>query len=93
MEIKIKYSKNIEGREPIHINELCRNCKLFRSNTILNNGYGCLEQDKDEPGKCYAFDCPIAWRMEKEDWEERSEDPEAYDDEWVVPYREVESII
>lgn len=45
-------------------------------------------------GKCYAFSCPKASRMEAEDWEERGENPESYDQDWVLPHQnEAETII
>lgn len=94
MEVKIIYSSLESPVEPESINELCRKCKLFRGNTNLNNGYGCLEQDKDYPGKCYSFDCPIAYPMDAEEWEELGESPDGYEpEEWVRQYRKVDRIV
>jgi hypothetical protein len=57
------------------------NCGLFNSETDLNNGYGCRSESKykDEPGKCYQWDCPLCYsadlsdlkkfdKQEYEDW-------------------------
>lgn len=51
------------------INNLCQECRLFTFETDLNNGYGCLSKskDKNEPGKCYAFDCPLAYTASLKD--------------------------
>ena len=44
------------------INNLANVCGLFTSDTDLNNGYGCKSKsnEKDHPGCCYDFDCPLA---------------------------------
>lgn len=53
--------KNIKP-ELIYLDDLVLKCGLFTSDTDLNNGYGCKSKSKikDEPGKCYGFDCPLA---------------------------------
>jgi len=58
-------------KEPIiiHVNDLAMECGLFTSETELNGGYGCLSKSKqkDEPGKCYAWDCPLGYEADLED--------------------------
>ena len=81
--------------EAIHINDLCRRCGYFEPNTLVNSGYGCNHPDQQEiensdrsnfkdQGKCYAHSCPLGDRMDAQDWKERGEDPESYDDEWIL---------
>jgi hypothetical protein len=45
----------------VHIDNFVQVCGMFGNNG-LNNGYGCLSKDesKDEPGYCYAWNCPLA---------------------------------
>ena len=86
----------------IHINDLLNKCGLFDPETELNGGYGCLSKSKEksEPGKCYAFDCPIAWEADLEDFKKYDQDLyEQYKDDqydpseqganWVIQYREI----
>ncbi len=53
----------------VHIDTLCQECGLFKPNSELNGGYGCLSRskEKDEPGKCYDFDCPLAYPASLDD--------------------------
>lgn len=90
MELSITYKDLAKPLRPVHIDDLCRNCKLFRQTNILNNGYGCLEQDKGYPGRCHSFDCPIAYEMDKEDFE--GSDIEQQDD-MVIQYKEVTRVV
>jgi len=72
----------------IDLDELTKVCGYFgdthyRNGRLKNNGYGCKHRGKkDEPGKCYSFDCPVAVEV---DYEEMLElDPELakeYEDE------------
>ena len=54
------YRKVTPYRESIFT--LSQYCGLFNPDTDLNNGYGCrsTSKDKQEPGCCYAWDCPLA---------------------------------
>lgn len=56
--------------ELIHIDELIKVCGHFTWDTELNGGYGCnhTSPSKQEVGKCYAFDCPIAYMADLEDF-------------------------
>ena len=64
--------RNIEP-QAIYIDTLTAECGLFTSKTDLNNGYGCRSKskDKEHPGCCYTFDCPLGYEMVDEDplWE------------------------
>ena len=86
----------------VHIDNLMQDCGLFNGNTDLNNGYGCKSKSKDkqEPGACFAFDCPLAWEADLEDmkkydqhlydeYKEETYDPIDVGAGWVVQFREV----
>ena len=51
------------------------NCGLFDEDTELNNGYGCRSRSKmkSEPGKCYAWDCPLGYCPDLDDLEKLDE--------------------
>jgi hypothetical protein len=81
--------------EPIHIHNLTNKCGFFTSDTQLNGGCGCNHKNQTEwdmengkkQGKCYTHSCPIAWTMEKEDWEDLGKDPTFYTEgEWLVKF-------
>ena len=57
------------------IYNLCQECGLFTCETDLNNGYGCLSKskDKEESGKCYIWDCPLAYSADLKDIKEHDE--------------------
>ena len=48
---------------------LAKTCGLFNPDTELNNGYGCRSRSKEkqEPGCCYAWDCPLASESDEMD--------------------------
>lgn len=77
-------------QQPMSINELANKCGLFNEDTDLNNGYGCLESNKDEPNKCYAWDCPLAHTIDKEDCDKKRLNYSWLDDsDNVIQYRKV----
>ena len=52
----------------IDINVLAEECGLFFIADI-NGGYGCRSRSKNKqmPGACYAFDCPLAVEADEQD--------------------------
>jgi hypothetical protein len=87
--------KKIE-RQLVSINDLCGICGLFTNQTDKNGGYGCKSKSKDkqELGCCYAWDCPLAYVADLEDFKKYNKDlyNEYTEDEncdWVVQYREI----
>jgi hypothetical protein len=74
----------------MHINELSSNCGLSKLD------YRCRSQSKykQEPGRCFAWDCPLAWEADLNDL--KVYDLFLYDEyakggyevvDWVVQYR------
>jgi hypothetical protein len=53
--------------ECMHIDCLTRECGMFTSDTMENNGYGCrAPQNTEAPGCCQKFACPIAIECDEE---------------------------
>ncbi|WP_299673292.1 hypothetical protein [uncultured Tenacibaculum sp.] len=48
----------------ITLNELTAECGYFTSDTNLNNGYGCKE---NESKTCHAYNCPVAHQLDYND--------------------------
>lgn len=77
-----------------HIDNLAQSCGMF---TTKNGTYGCKSKwnHKQEPGCCYAFDCPLASVADLEDlknhdailYEQYKNGDEITD--WVVQYRKI----
>jgi hypothetical protein len=97
--------KKIE-QELLQLDALANECGFFTSDTDRNNGYGCTLPDnipgfqKQEPGCCFGFDCPLAWEAHRDDLKKHDEGLyEEYKDEeygpeecgsgWMIKYREV----
>ena len=76
----------------------------YRDGSVKNNGYGCTHRgNKDEPGKCSGFDCPVAVEASynelleldpdlAKEYEYKTKeycfDPDAgLDNEWMVVWR------
>lgn len=89
--------KKVE-KQLLHIDALASVCEMFVSGSKKNGGYGCKSKSKDKqmPGCCYAFDCPLAYEADIEDLKDF--DPILYDQykndeygihDWVVQYREL----
>ncbi len=81
----------------IHIDSLAQECGLFTSKTNQNGGYGCKSRSKEkqEPGCCYVFDCPLAHPADIEDLREYDNDLyEQYKNgdeitDWVIQHSEL----
>lgn len=82
------------------IDDLSTECGLFHTGpNVKNGGYGCASRSKDkqEPGCCFAFDCPLAHQADLEDlkkhddvlYEQYKDEPGADEScgDWVVQYR------
>jgi len=85
----------------IDIDNLSGECGLFcTGDNIPNGGYGCASKfkNKQEPGCCNSWDCPLAYNatiddLKKHDsilYEQYKDDPWAHEDcgDWMVKYRE-----
>ena len=86
----------------IPIETLIKGCGLFNEDIDSNDGAGCLSKSKNKqhPGRCSTFDCPLAYEANLEDMKEYDKDLyEEYKQEefdpiemgagWMVQYREV----
>ena len=90
----------------IHLDDLVRRCGYFgttRRGEENNNGYGCTHRgNKDYPGECHGFCCPIAVdasyndlleldpELAKEyEYQLEHKDPEedGLDSDWMVVWR------
>lgn len=66
----------IKKGEVVHIDQLVRECGWFQGGTEANNGYGCSHPCQEErdgetnQGCCFAFSCPLAWRLHPDQEEE-----------------------
>ena len=80
--------------------KLSGRCGLFNGDTDLNNCYGCKSRskNKEEPGKCFTWACPLGYTTSLDDLKEHDidlyneyknggHDPEQSD--WMIQYREV----
>jgi len=90
-----------------HMDNLIKSCGLFNRDTELNGWYGCKSKSKEksEIGKCYGFDCPLAYTADLKDmkehdidiyneWKEdcenlNSDSPDDCGSEWVIQWREI----
>lgn len=88
----------------IHLDDLIKRCGYFgetkyRNGHLKNNGYGCKHRgNKDEPGKCFAWDCPVAINADYEDlleldpelakeYKEEQKEHGFIESEWMVVWR------
>jgi len=92
----------------IHLDDLVRRCGYFattkyRDGSWKNNGYGCTHRgNKDEPGKCFSFCCPVAYEASYNDLleldsylakeyeyqlEYKDPEEESLDSEWMVVWK------
>jgi len=83
----------------IYLDDLIKRCGYFNANTQLNNGYGCKHRgNKDEPGKCFSFCCPVAVNADYEDllkldpelakeYEESEKECGFIECDWMVVYK------
>jgi len=96
--------KNLKTKILTDINTLFQECGLSEWKSRINNGYGCKSknEDKQEPGKCYAWDCPLAYQANLKDLKEMDThlynefkdtvneanlDQNDIDSDWIVQYR------
>lgn len=88
----------------IHLDDLVRRCGYFantrdRTGRVKNNGYGCTHRgNKEEPGECHSYCCPVACETNYKDMAELDPDlAEEYKEEqekhgsiqcqWMVVWR------
>jgi hypothetical protein len=83
------------------IDEFISYCGLFTSETELNGGYGCKSKsvDKQEPGKCYAWDCPLAYVANLDDFKKHDKilydeykDDECENTLWILIHSEIKGV-
>jgi hypothetical protein len=63
--------RNVEPEE-MDINEMANQCGLFYDSPMhINFGYGCKSQSKEKqyPGCCYSFDCPLGYQKDEDDFD------------------------
>jgi len=97
-------SKEKTEKKLIYLDDLTRRCGYFattkyRDGSWKNNGYGCTHRgNKDEPGKCFSFCCPVAVNADYEDlleldpelakeYEETQKQYDFIETEWMVVWR------
>ncbi len=89
----------------LQLDSVSDECGFFCDTDGLNNGYGCSFPDdwegyeKQEPGCCFGFDCPVANEADLDDLKKFDSDlyheykdakygPIECGSDWMVMYRE-----
>ncbi len=86
----------------VHIDELSNECGLSSDTVHPDNPYGCCSRSKlkEEPLRCFAFDCPLGPEADLEDmksydwelweqWKDSRHGPIESGAEYVLQCREV----